>query len=235
MRAAAGVLFFLHIGLLIRGIVDLRSQFFCPVLWKNSDRPNEIALTFDDGPDPDCTPDVLRILEQFNMKATFFVIGEKAASYSYLIRLMDEKGHTVGCHDYYHALTSNLRFAGQMHREIAANRTIIENIIHRKPLLYRPPVGLANPHLPRALKSLGMTCIGWSASARDRGNRRNFSRIADLSRGGEVVLLHDALPVKSKKEAFLKNLTALCESIKNKNLPTLTIDEFFAIPAYHKL
>jgi hypothetical protein len=81
-----------------------------------------------------------------------------------------------------------------------------------------------------------MKCIGWNASANDKGNRdqKAFSRIPSLAIAGNVIMLHDILPRKELKTAFLSNLRRLFENIKSRNLNTLSIDRFFSIPAYRE-
>ena len=81
----------------------------------------------------------------------------------------------------------------------------IKNIIGKKPLLYRPPVGLMNPHVPGVLKKFNMRCIGWSKSAGEAGNRRlaKINKISTLAGAGEVILLHDTLPNPEYKQASL--------------------------------
>jgi peptidoglycan/xylan/chitin deacetylase (PgdA/CDA1 family) len=118
--------------------------------------------------------------------------------------------------------------------DIAEAQMVIGEIVGKKPLLYRPPVGLVNPHLHPALAHLGMTCIGWSRSAGDAGNRRTgaLRTIGSLAGTGEVVLLHDVLPRPELREQLLANLRVLFDDIRKKELATETVDAFFEIPAY---
>jgi peptidoglycan-N-acetylglucosamine deacetylase len=236
VRTLVWLLFIPYLAVLVWGIVDLRSQFFLKAYCRNKDETSGVCLTFDDGPDPDLTNDVLELLSRFAMKATFFVIAEKALKHPALVKKACDRGHTIACHDLSHGNLSNLRFASSMFNDITAARKIIENIIGKRPFLYRPPVGLANPHLGAALARLSMFCIGWSRSARDCGNRRinKIRTIAGLAKAGEVVLLHDSLPRPEYKQEYLSQLELLLENIKAKGLATIGVDEMFDIPAYEE-
>jgi peptidoglycan-N-acetylglucosamine deacetylase len=234
VRSLVWVLFIPYLLVFIWGIVDLRSQFFLKAYIRNKYETSGLCLTFDDGPDPDLTKDILELLARFGMKATFFVIGENAQRHPDLVRRAHEQGHIIACHDLSHGAFSNFRFSATMINDIAASQKIISTIIGRKPLLYRPPVGLANPHLGTALSRLSMYCIGWSRSVRDAGNRRikKIRSLPALAKPGHVVLLHDCLPKPGYKKEILAQVEKLCEAIKEKKLATIGIDEMFDIPAY---
>jgi peptidoglycan/xylan/chitin deacetylase (PgdA/CDA1 family) len=220
----------LHIPLFIWGVSNIRSGFFGPVKYKCDD-PRRLALTFDDGPDPTVTPEVLDLLDKYSLKATFFVIGKKAAQYPGLVKDAFDRGHCIASHDLTHSYLSNFRLSKQMTKEILESQKIIEKIIGKKPLLYRPPVGLTNPHLFKALGSLGMNCIGWDRRVRDSGNRRmsRFSKFPSLAVPGSVVLLHDCMPNVCNREAFLYYLEKLFLTMDKKGISSTTVEELFGI------
>lgn len=220
----------LHIPIFIWGISSIRSGFFGPVKYKCDDR-RRLALTFDDGPDPAVTPKILDLLDKYNLKATFFVIGKKAARYPLLVKDSFDRGHSIASHDLTHSYFSNLRLSKQMAKEILESQRIIESIIGKKPLLYRPPVGLTNPHLFKALSSLGMTCIGWNCRVRDCGNKRvsRFSKFPSLAVAGSVVLLHDCAPSDDNIDTFFYYLEDLFITMENNGLSSTTVEDFFGI------
>ena len=228
------VIALLHIPLFIRGIIDIRNCFFCHAYCHKDSEKNALALTFDDGPDPKITPLILELLQQFGFKATFFVIAKNAERYPKLTKQICEQGHTIACHDLDHRYTSNFRLTKKMLSEIGEAQKIIYNLTGKKPLLYRPPVGLTNPHLAVALKKLNMYCIGWSGSVGDGGNRfpKRFSLIPELARPGSVVLLHDSIPNENYREQLLLEIEKLFQSIRDKNLSTIGVDELFRLKPY---
>jgi peptidoglycan/xylan/chitin deacetylase (PgdA/CDA1 family) len=122
----------------------------------------------------------------------------------------------------------------QLVRDISASQGIIKDSIGKKPLLYRPPVGLTNPHTFSAIKKLGMTCIGWNMRAGDAGNRRlsGIKKISSLAKPGAVVMVHDCLPVPQYKADILEQVEKICISIREQKLSAIHIGEMFTVPVY---
>jgi peptidoglycan/xylan/chitin deacetylase (PgdA/CDA1 family) len=234
LRLILGVLLLIHAAMFIRGIVDLRSRFFCPALFAGDPGSRQIALTFDDGPDPDITPDILAILQRYGFTATFFVIAEKVRRHPDLCRRALAKGHTIACHDLTHGNLSNFRFAQRAEDDIRQALEIIQTAIGRCPRLYRPPVGLMNPHIPRALKRLRLQCVGWSRSGREGGNRilANIRRIGALAGPGEVVMLHDVLPNPVCRAELLFQIDRLCAEIRRQGLRPVSVGAMFGVAEY---
>lgn len=228
------VLIAAHFPLFAIGIKNMRLQFFGEVYWRASNKSNKIALSFDDGPDPNLTPDIMSVLKTHNINATFFIIGTRAEQYPGIVKQCFDEGHTIACHDLKHSIFSNFRTTAPLLHDIGHAQHIIERIIGKKPLLYRPPVGLTNPHVPKALRKLNMHCIGWSKSVGDAGNRKlsKIYRINTLASQGDIILLHDILPNPEYKQEILKQLDKLCSSIKSKELVAVSINEMFNIQAY---
>ncbi len=223
-----------HIPLFVLGIKNIRMQFFGKAFCKPSKKSGTIALTFDDGPDPVLTPDIINILKKHSIKATFFIIGAKAQQYPDIVRHCFEEGHEIACHDLTHSVFSNFRVTKPLVADISEAVHIIHNIIGKKPLLYRPPVGLTNPHLPIALKKLGMHCVGWSKGVKDAGNRRleMIKKIHTMAKSGEVILIHDILPKPEYKKEILNQIEKLCVNIKKQDLRTVGVEEMFGLNAY---
>lgn len=223
-----------HFPLFAIGIKNMRVQFFGKVHCRISSESNKIALTFDDGPDPNLTIDILNILKKYKIKATFFVVGIQAEKYAVILKQCFDAGHIIACHDLKHNIFSNFRTTAPLILDISKAREIISNAIGKKPLLYRPPVGLMNPHTLKTLNKLNMQCIGWSKSVNEAGNRRidKIKRIKNLTGSGEVILLHDILPIPEYKQEILHQIEELCASIKAQKLEPVGIDELFGIQAY---
>ncbi len=227
-------IFALYASVFIWGVFDLRIQFFLKTYCSNKQEKSALCLTFDDGPDPNITGDILDLLKENGLKATFFIIGNKAKQFPDIVRRAYDEGHTIACHDLTHSPFSNFRFSSKMTREISQTQSILESIIGKKPRLYRPPAGLANPHLDTALSQLSMDCVGYSARAKDAGNRRirAIRNIHSLAKPGSVVLLHDCLPVAEYKDEILKQLTLLFATMKQKNISAIELTDMFGIEAY---
>jgi len=235
-RLFLSVVICVHLAVLVWGVGDVRSQFFGRVYWRNKRRKQAVALTFDDGPDPLLTPDLLDLLASYGYKATFFVIAEKARANPELVRQIRRQGHVVACHDLRHSVWSNFRRGNRLRRDIGEAISVIAGILEAKPLLYRPPAGLINPHLHPVLAGYGLRCVGWSRKAGEGGNRfaGRLHAIPGMAEGGQVLLLHDALPKPALKPKVLAAVRALLDAVRSKHLATETVDEFFSIPAYEQ-
>lgn len=154
----------------------------------------DIALTIDDGPDPEVTPQVLDLLDRHGVKATFFCIGEKAARHPQLCRQIVERGHAVENHSQCHPHHFSLLGLSGMAREIRAAQETLAGITGRRPLFFRAPAGLRNPFLDPVLARLGLRLAAWTRRGYDTRtpDADTVSRrlMRDL-RAGAILLLHD--------------------------------------------
>lgn len=155
---------------------------------------NEIALTIDDGPDPDVTPQVLDILDRHAARATFFCVGEQAARYPELCREIVRRGHSVENHSQHHRHTFSFLGPRGFLRELQAAQTTLSQITGQVPLFFRAPAGLRNPFLDPVLSKLGLTLASWSARGFDTriGNAERVKQaLLSKLRAGAILLLHD--------------------------------------------
>lgn len=152
-----------------------------------------IALTFDDGPDPEYTPQLLDLLRTFQIKSTFFVLGSKAEKYPELILRMHKEGHLIGIHNYVHwanALMTPKKVRQQLHDSVKA----IENIIGIRPIYYRPPWGIINIFDLFLLKRFRL--VLWSLMVRDwsssGGKERIKYKLQTKLKHTDIIVLHDS-------------------------------------------
>ncbi|WP_241535946.1 polysaccharide deacetylase family protein [Indiicoccus explosivorum] len=155
--------------------------------------PGTIALTFDDGPHPLYTPRLLDLLKQHEVKATFFVVGEKAVRFPELLRRIHEEGHEIAVHHYTHVSNWLLSPAGYR-RQLEDSIRVISGITGVPPRYYRPPWGHLTPLTLLYSKKLGI--VLWSSTAKDwkRGTTEKelFSRLKKADPDGGIILLHDS-------------------------------------------
>ncbi|MEH7336187.1 polysaccharide deacetylase family protein [Neobacillus drentensis] len=152
----------------------------------------KIAFTFDDGPNPIYTPQLLDLLKINKIKATFFVVGSKAEKYPELITRMHNEGHLIGMHNYVHK--SNWVLAPwTLRRHLSKTASIIERITGERPIYYRPPWGLLT--LLDFLLMKKYKIIHWSVMAEDwrskGGSEKVKNRLLQNIKKGDVILLHD--------------------------------------------
>jgi peptidoglycan/xylan/chitin deacetylase (PgdA/CDA1 family) len=170
--------------------------WYLPIVSRGSRRSQAVALTFDDGPDPRATPAILALLDRHGVKATFFLLGRRAARHPELVDAIIAKGHTVGNHSYSHDPTLMLRPARHLSADIEAAQHLLTGHGIR-PLAFRPPVGITNPLLRSVLERLDLFAVNFSCRAYDLGNRRLENLAAKLLgrvRPGDILLLHDTAP-----------------------------------------
>ena len=154
----------------------------------------EVWLTIDDGPDPDDTPRLLDLLDRHGAKATFFVIGERAARHPKLVREIVRRGHEVAHHTHSHPLTtfwcaSPTRLESELDRGMAALREC-----GVRPRWFRPPVGIKHLLLARALAARDLRCVGWtvrSGDCRVTSPEALAAAVTPRLRAGAIVLLHE--------------------------------------------
>ena len=189
---------------------------------------NEIALTIDDGPDPLVTPQVLDLLDQHGVHATFFCIGDQAARHPYLCREIVLRGHAVENHSQRHRHTFSLMGQRSLMRELQAAQDTLNRVCGQPPLFFRAPAGLRNPFLDPVLARLGLKLASWSARGFDTrvgdATRVKNSLLRDL-RAGAILLLHDGHSARTADgvPVILEVLPSLLESAKVAGLHLVTL------------
>ncbi|HET7922118.1 MAG TPA: polysaccharide deacetylase family protein [Gammaproteobacteria bacterium] len=222
----------LLIALVTDGIARPGSGLFYPTLRHGARDSRWVALTFDDGPDPVVTPQVLDVLAEAGARATFFVIGEKLAAQPELARRMVSEGHVLGNHSWRHSRWQNFRFPAWHAGEIRRGEQAIAAAGGTVPALYRPPVGLKSGELARAVHRLGLTLVAWSLHSRDTrlpDPEAIATRVLKQVRGGDIVLLHDGhdLPGRSRPHCAAA-LRLILRGLREKGLDCVTVPELLA-------
>jgi peptidoglycan/xylan/chitin deacetylase (PgdA/CDA1 family) len=168
-----------------------------------------IALTFDDGPDPDATPAVLDALDAAGARATFFMVGEQAVDQRALAREVAERGHEVGLHGYEHVEHDDL--GGRVKDDLARGLGTLEVATGRRPRLFRPPYGRFSEDSYAACRALELEPVYWSAWGGD-WEPVPAERIADVATrdlsDGTILLLHD-----SARYAYRDSAAATAEAL----------------------
>ena len=182
-----------------------------------------VALTFDDGPDPDVTPGVLNLLELAGAKATFFCVGKRAEAHPALMASIRAQGHAVGNHSFSHSNSFAFRGPRALKREILRAQEAIERAGGGRPELFRAPAGVQNPWLAPALASVGLSLVSWSRRGYDtvtRDGARVAARLVRGLRAGDILLLHDGSSAsdRSGRPVVLEALTRVLEEMSRRRL-----------------
>lgn len=165
-----------------------------------------IALTFDDGPDPEKTPEILDILAEYGIHATFFAVGENVKAHPELVQREIDEGHEIGNHTFTHTFLKNAD-SGIIDKELNGFDDMMLEMFEYKPKLLRPPGGLYNISLCDTAKNMGYTVVLWSIDTRDWAHTpvdKICKNICDSAKSGDIILMHDYICGKSPTPAALR-------------------------------
>jgi len=183
------------LALSINAFTPLHAKINRPKLlyWHGDPRVKKIALTFDDGPNEPYTSEVLKILKENNVRATFFLVGKNVEANPQAARDILAAGHVIGNHSYDHR---NLvtRTNTQVRQEIRKAEKAIEDATGQKTTLFRPPYGDEDTLTLRQTRKLGYVMVEWSVSAEDwrrPGLDKIISNVVGHVRNGSIILMHD--------------------------------------------
>ncbi|OQW72095.1 MAG: polysaccharide deacetylase family protein [Proteobacteria bacterium ST_bin11] len=190
----------------------------------------EIAITIDDGPDPDITPAVLEVLDRYGAKATFFCIAAKAQRYPELCRDIVKRGHAVENHSMHHQYHMPFLLLGGWLAELNLAQDALTRVTGVRPRFFRPPVGLRNPLLDPVLHRLNLQLASWTRRGFDTVERDPQVVLAKLLNGlkaGDILLLHDSNSARTTENipVILAVLPPLLEAIAAANLQTVTLSK----------
>ena len=191
-------------------------------------RRRQVALTFDDGPDPDVTPQVLALLDQYQAKASFFCIGEKAAAHPDIVGEIARRGHSVENHSYSHPHAFSFLAFSWLRREVELAQSVIAGITGRPPRYFRAPAGFRGPFLDAELARHGMQYASWTRRGFDTVSMNPARVLQRLTRGlaaGDVLLLHDGMHARTDARAplVLAVLPALLEHLAARGLRSVSL------------
>ena len=214
----------------------------CTLLGKNlvrlpaaAARRGEIALTFDDGPDPDVTPRVLDILDQYQARATFFCIGEKAAAHPDLCRRIVACGHAIENHGQRHHNAAAFSGIAGWLREIGDAQDTLQSITGKRPQYFRALAGLRNPSLDPALYCARMQLASWTRRGYDTRCNDADTVLARLTRdlaAGDILLMHDGNSARDKNgnPVILAALPRLLEHLAARDFHAVPLPPIPTMP-----
>lgn len=187
---------------------------------------NQIALTFDDGPSSRTTPQVLDILKQYNIKATFFVLGIQVKENPAILRRIVAEGHEIGNHSFNHPQLTKLTDEA-VREQLVSTQHEIRKVVGFVPTMLRPPYGAYKPKMIPLFEELGFHVVLWSVDTNDwRYKGDAIERTASReTRNGSIILFHDI-----KKET-VRVLPQIVEELLGRGFKPVTVSELTGLPA----
>jgi peptidoglycan/xylan/chitin deacetylase (PgdA/CDA1 family) len=225
-----GIVFVNHSILAIAGLIP-RSTLLGPNITRlpqAAAQDGKVAITIDDGPDPEVTPQVLDILDRYKAQATFFCIGKLAAKHPELCREIVRRGHNIENHSMSHNWYFSLLDPWSIHREVRNAQSVLTEISGQTPRFFRATAGLRNPELEPILAHCGLLLCSWSKRGFDTrvgdADAVFHSLVHDL-RGGDILLLHDGSAARTAegKPVILDVLPRLLDNLAQAKLHSVTL------------
>ena len=219
-----------YLAVLVVGAMVPQLAMFAPVLWRGSSSRAEVALTFDDGPDPISTRKILATLARFEARATFFVLGAKARLAPDVLAEIAAAGHDIGIHGDTHDRFLSIRHPNDIAVSLEAARTTVESATGNRPRYFRPPIGHVSPRTAVAAKRLGLALVCWSVRSHDglattTVDQATLRVLAGL-RPGAIVLLHDAPEHGNREPVAVAALPGILEEIARRGLRCVPVSRF---------
>jgi peptidoglycan/xylan/chitin deacetylase (PgdA/CDA1 family) len=188
-----------------------------------------IALTFDDGPSPS-TNRVLDILQQHQIRATFFVVGKNAEHYPDIVSRIQHDGHLIGSHTYSHSPWSSIKTPKQISSELDKTSSVIFNISGTVPHYFRPPFGWESPWMNQVYHKKGYIIVKWSIDPKDWQHPSPgiiVNRILANLKKDAIILLHDGHQIKAAPnvQEMISALPVIIEELEARGFQFVTIDE----------
>jgi peptidoglycan/xylan/chitin deacetylase (PgdA/CDA1 family) len=191
-------------------------------------RRGEIALTFDDGPDPEITPQVLDLLDRYDAKSSFFCIAEKVAAFPELAREIVKRGHSIENHSHSHPYNFALLGWQGLRGEISAAQQTIREVTGTTPRFLRAPMGFRSPFLAPVTEYLGLCYVSWTRRGYDvfeQNPEHVLRRLLRRLAAGDILLLHDGRSHQPHggSTVVLEALPLLLEHLRGQGLRSVTL------------
>jgi peptidoglycan-N-acetylglucosamine deacetylase len=191
-----------------------------------------VALTFDDGPSPQYTDQILNILADHHIKATFFVVGEQVDKHPQVFIRTYRQGHEIGNHSNTHPKMGLMDFTA-IAKEILVAENKINDLIHIRPNIFRVPYDWYNDQLPKVVRLLNMNLIGWNVDSFDwtnPGTDKIVSNVVNNIEPGSIILMHD-VSNKDKvpnRDQTIEALPQIIQILTNQGYSFLTVSELLS-------
>lgn len=213
--------------------IDLQEQFPDVVFLQGAPTDNRIAITFDDGPDPRFTSDVLDVLAEYNVPATFFLMGSRAIAYPEIVERMQNEGHIIGNHSYWHPNLVKEGDLATLENEVQRTEDTLANLVGYRTKLFRAPYGFLNTDLVEKLAELDYYYIAWSVDSLDwqeEPPQEIANRVVSNVEPGAIILMHDGGDWDADRTSTIESLRTILPTLQGQGYQFVTVPELLGIP-----
>lgn len=221
-------MFLLLLIFAIYASANVCSQVYLKTHCKGKGKEKRIAISFDDGPHPEITVKIHQLLKKHAVTATFFCKGSMVRAHPEILKAADDAGHIIGNHSYAHGWNFGFLSKKKVEKDIRKTNVIIHKTIGKSPLLFRPPFGVTNPPIGKAMRKLKMQAVGWTVRSMDTSLPKDkvLKKVNKRISAGAIFLFHDN---QSKTPEILEGFL---QAVKEKGFTVVSLPEILEINAY---
>jgi peptidoglycan/xylan/chitin deacetylase (PgdA/CDA1 family) len=215
--------------LLFYGCYYIGSNFFIPIICSAKTDKKVVALSFDDGPIAENTLQILQMLKDTNAKAAFFCIGSRITENKAILKQAYDEGHLIGNHSFSHHFWFDMFSAKKMQADMRMMDKAMNNAIGKIPKLFRPPYGVTNPNLKKAIINGNYIPVGWSVRSMDtviKNEKKLLNKVIGKVKPGAVFLFHDT------SKATVAILPAFLKYVESNGYEIVRLDKMLNLQAY---
>lgn len=213
--------------------IILQQRYPDTIVLSGAPTVNKVALTFDDGPDPRFTPQILDLLAEYNIQATFFLTGARAEAFPELVQRIVDEGHIIGNHTYGHPNLIEAGDVGTLENEVQQTEDIINDIVGFRTKLFRAPYGFLNDELIEQLDEMDYSVVGWSVDSLDWQEAAPeviaYNVISNIHPGA-IILMHDGADETGDRTNTIESLRQIIPNLREQGLEFETVPEMLGIP-----
>jgi len=223
------ILLIAYASLLFYGCYYVGSNFFIPIVCSLKTDKKIIAISFDDGPDPENSPQILQLLNEYKAEAAFFYIGSKISGNESILTQAYNDGHIIGNHTFSHHFWFDLFSFKKMSADVRMMDEAMNSVIDKKPKLFRPPYGVTNPNVKKAIVSGNYTPVGWSVRSMDtviKDEKKLLNKLIRKVKPGAIFLLHDT------SKTTVSILPEFLKHIQSSGYEIMRLDKMLTLKPY---
>ena len=223
------LVFIVYSLMVFYGCYYVGSNFFINIICSANTSEKEIAISFDDGPATSYTPQILELLQQANIKAAFFCIGNRIAGNENILKQIKAEGHIIGNHSYSHHFWFDMFSSKKMMHDLRLMDEELKRVTGLQAKLFRPPYGVTNPNIKKAIVQGNYTPVGWSVRSMDtviKDEKKLLDKISKSLKPGAVFLFHDT------SATTLKVLPSFIKEVKNRGYHIVPLDKLLHLTPY---